>query len=343
MKTALFNYQLPEKLIANTPAEPRDQARLLVYNKKKSLTKHVRFFNLSDYLQAGDVLVLNNSKVMTSRLPGTKTTGGIIELLLLKKITPKTWEAMIRGKHLKSGQILQFKQGLQCTLIDKTSPTTWVIRFNFSGQKLANLIEKYGQVPIPPYIKTSLSQNKLKKHYQTVYAKQLGSAAAPTAGLHFTNQLLLKLKKQGVKIVYLTLHVGLGTFAPVKTTNIKDHQMHSEYVEVPKTTIKTLQKAKQTNNRIIAVGTTSIRAIEALADEILTSDQPIKKNVNIFIYPGYKFKLVDAIITYFHLPQSTLLMLVSAFVTRPKILKLYKQAIKMEYRFYSFGDAMFIF
>lgn len=343
MKTALFDYDLPKNLIANAPSEPRDQARLLIYNKKTEKTEHLKFFNVINYLNSGDVLVLNDSKVMASRLRGTKTSGGAVELLLLKKVSGKTWETMIRGKRLKLGQILQFKQGLQCTLMEKTSPTTWVVRFNFSGQKLANLIEKYGQVPIPPYIKTNLTENKLKKHYQTVYAKQLGSAAAPTAGLHFTNQLISKLKKQGVKIVYLTLHVGLGTFAPVKAANIKDHPMHAEYVSISKATIKTLQQAKQTKNRIIAVGTTSIRALEALADEIMTNDQAIKKNVNIFIYPGYKFKLVDAIITNFHLPQSTLLMLVSAFVTRPKILKLYQQAIKMKYRFYSFGDAMFIF
>ncbi len=343
MKTALFNYHLPSNLIASIPANPRDQARLLIYNKKSITTSHKNFSDLPDYLKAGDVLVLNDSKVMAARLHGQKVTGGKIEALLLKKITANSWEAMLRGKHLKSSQILRFKQGLKGELINKTSDKTWIIKFNFSGNKFSQFLEKNGQVPIPPYIVNQLKQGALKRHYQTIYAKQLGSAAAPTAGLHFTNRLLNKLKQQGVKIVYLTLHVGLGTFAPVKTSNIKEHEMHAEHIIIPKSTIMQIQSAKKQGRRIIAVGTTVTRALEATASEILSTKNKIEKDVNIFIYPGYRFQIINGLITNFHLPQSTLLMLVSAFVTRPKILKLYHQAIKMKYRFYSFGDAMFIF
>ena len=367
MKLSLFNYNLPKELIAQSPASPRDSSRLLVYDRKTKKVVHDRFYNLTKYLRSTDVLVFNNSKVFPARLLGQKETGGKAEALLLKELTAGEWEVLLGTGRPKVGLKLRFERGLTAEVINQFPHKTWRLKFNFAGPAFYAILNKIGQVPLPPYIKaskhpsTSLrsAQDDIKKQYQTIYAKHLGSAAAPTAGLHFTKQLFAKIQKLGCQIEFVTLHVGLGTFDPVKTENIEDYQIHEEQVSVDKRTLARLAAAKQAGKRIIAVGTTSVRTLETLFSSIIT--QPSHKkttsilrsievrnsnnfngHTDIFIYHGYKFKFVDAMITNFHLPKSTLLILVSAFIGRTNALALYKKAIRLKYRFFSFGDAMLL-
>jgi len=353
MKLDLFDYKLPQNLIANEPASPRDSSRLLIFNKKENKIIHDEYINLDKYLTPNDVLVFNNSKVFPARLIGKKETGGRVEILLLKQIstTPNQWEALIGTKKPKDGLKLMFSAGLTATIWNSSPDKTWFVEFNFKANKFNTILDKIGQVPLPPYIEAKSAQSKIKKQYQTVYANKTGSAAAPTAGLHFTNRLLKKIQNKGIQTEYVTLHVGLGTFNPVETNNIEDYKIHSEFVSIDKKTIQRLQKAKEHGKRIIAVGTTSVRVLETVftnSHQIASSSfqsssqNGCECNTNIFIYPGYKFKFIDAMITNFHLPKSSLIMLVSAFIGRKKTLDLYKLAIKLKYRFFSFGDGMFL-
>ena len=347
MKLSLFDYNLPKSRIAQTPASPRDSSRLLIYDRKTKKTVHDKFLNLPNYLEQGDVLVFNNSKVMPARLLGNKDTGGKAEALLLNEIKAGSWEVLLGCRKPKIGLKLLFSGGLEAIVIKSLSAKTWQIEFNIKGSKFSKLLQKIGELPLPPYISPKQSivngqKSNVKKQYQTIYAKQMGSAAAPTAGLHFTNRLFKKLEKRGVQKEFVTLHVGLGTFNSVDTENIKDYKIHSEMVEVDSATINRLQKAKKEGRRIIAVGTTSIRTLEAVMSKIKSQRSNVRQLVDIYIYPGYKFKFVDAMITNFHLPKSSLLMLVSAFIGRKTMLKLYRKAIKMKYRFFSFGDGMFL-
>ena len=363
MKLNLFDYRLPRQLIAQSPAKPRDSSRLLVYNRKTKKVIHDHFYNIGKYLKASDVLVLNNSKVFPARLWGRKSTGGKMDVFLLKKIKGKIWEILIGGKARRVGLEIKFPKGLKCQIIKKLPAGIWQVRFNFSGRRFDNIMSKIGSTPTPPYIK----QKSNLKDYQTVYAQKTGSVAAPTAGFHFTKSLMAKLKKKGVQFEYVTLHIGYGTFQPVKVSEIEKHKMHPEFVEVDEDAIKRLMEAKRRDRRIVAVGTTSVRVLESVY-RLQTTDYGKKGFhgwINTFIYPGYRFKFVDAMITNFHLPKSTLLMLVSAFLqsrgqARPPcfatrsgrgtsatrgvrvIKKIYQQAIKKKYRFYSFGDAMLI-
>lgn len=337
-KSSYF-YNLPEELIAQHPLEPRDSSRLLVYNKKTEKIEHKHFRDIVDYLQKGDVLVVNNSRVLPARLFGYKDTGAKIEVLLQKRLDLTTWEVIARSfKRLKVGTKVFFSEKLNCEIIEKQDYGNCKVRFDFEGV-FENRLSEVGQMPLPPYIHEKL---KDKERYQTVYSKVEGSSAAPTAGLHFTKELLEKIKEKGIQIVEVLLHVGLGTFRPVKEDNILQHKMHSEYIEMSKENADILNKAKSEGRRIIAVGTTSVRVLESSADEngqIL----PKMEETSIFIYPSYKFKVVDALITNFHLPESTLIMLVSAFAGYDQTMRLYDEAVKERYRFFSFGDAMFIY
>ncbi|MFH0956115.1 MAG: tRNA preQ1(34) S-adenosylmethionine ribosyltransferase-isomerase QueA [Candidatus Falkowbacteria bacterium] len=346
-----FDYYLPKNLIAQKPIVPRDRSRLLILEKKIGKIQHKHFYNVVDYLKKGDVLVLNNTKVMPARLIGKRMkTGGKAEVFLLKKIKANVWQCLIGGQKRKENLQVEFGGGLKAEIIKNNLDGTWNVKFNKRGAVFMKLVEKIGRVPLPPYIKSSSAKaSEDKANYQTVYAddKKIGSVAAPTAGFHFTPALLKKLKNKGVQIEYVTLQVGLGTFAPVKVDNITKHKMHSEYVEVNKKTLENIMKAKSEGRKIIAVGTTSVRTLESvfLSKRSPTSNMEVgllKSWTNIFIYPGYKFKIIDAIITNFHLPKSTLLMLISAFAGREKVFKAYRGAIKKKYRFYSYGDAMLI-
>ena len=333
-----YYYDLPENLIAQTPIEPRDSSRLLVYDRKQNKIEHKIFRDIVDYLNTGDVLVINYTRVLPARLFGFKDTGAKIEVLLQKRINLKDWEVIARPfKRLKEGTRITFSQNLSCTILKKEDYGSCVVRFDFDGVFEERLSE-VGQMPLPPYIHEKL---KDKERYQTVYSKVEGSSAAPTAGLHFTPQLLNKLKDKGIEIVEVLLHVGLGTFRPVKEDNILNHEMHSEYIEMSKENADKLNSAKREGRRIIAVGTTSVRVLESCADEngVIV---PQKRETDIFIYPSYKFKVVDALITNFHLPESTLIMLISAFAGYDETMSIYNEAVKQKYRFFSFGDAMFI-
>ncbi|MFW0837445.1 MAG: tRNA preQ1(34) S-adenosylmethionine ribosyltransferase-isomerase QueA [Candidatus Komeilibacteria bacterium] len=341
MKLQEFDYHLPVELIAQTPADKRDHSRLLVYSAGQ--IEHRNFFNLSDYLQAGDVLVLNDSKVFPARLLGRRQgTGGKVEIFLLQNKDHGQWECLVGHARAQVGLVVDFECGLHATLQAKLADS-WLVQFNKEAEELMEIINKIGETPLPPYIKT-MDGPQVRQRYQTVYAQPVGSVAAPTAGFHFTSELLNKLKKQNVQIEYVTLHVGLGTFAPVKTDRIEDHQMHSEYYEVADETWHSIQKAKKENRRIIAVGTTATRVLESVA-----SSNKLSGWTDIFIYPGYKYKIVDSLITNFHLPKSTLLMLVSALLDNRgsvdgivELKRIYQEAINNHYRFYSFGDAMLI-
>lgn len=340
LTTKDFYYNLPESLIAQTPTEPRDMSRLMVIDKSNGEIQHRIFRDIIDYLNDGDVLVINDSKVIPARLFGIKDgTDVVVEVLLLRQRGVDTWEAIVKpGRRLKIGTEIKFDDGLLIAkVIDITEDGNRYLKFNISGNDLYNIFDKIGNVPLPPYINTT-DDNKYKERYQTVYANESGSAAAPTAGLHFTVDLLERIKTKGVKIVPVMLHVGLGTFRPVKADKLSDHVMHSEYFEI------TDESADIINNctgRIIAVGTTSCRVLESAADDN-GKINPLYGDTGIFIYPGYKFKIVDALITNFHLPESTLLMLVSAFASTNLIFKAYEQAINERYKFFSFGDATFI-
>lgn len=344
MKLSDFNYHLPQELIAQNPISPRDHSKLMVLDRTNKTISHRHFYDIVDYLKSGDVLVLNNTKVFPARLFGRREgSGGKVEVFLLQDLGQGSWQALIGNRRKTTGQIIVFAKGWECRIIKRIDESVWQVKFNRQGLALEKLIEKLGKTPIPPYIKYQNSGTALKKHYQTVFAKVRGSVAAPTAGFHFTKNLLNKLKKKGVQIEYITLHVGLGTFAPVKVNNIKKHHMHSELASIDKKTAERLNRAKQEGRGIIAVGTTSARTLEAFSQKSQNSKLAAGQCwTDIFIYPGYKFKFIDALITNFHLPKSTLLMLISAFAGRQYVFRAYQEAIKKKYRFYSFGDAMFI-
>jgi S-adenosylmethionine:tRNA ribosyltransferase-isomerase len=333
-----FFYNLPEELIAQTPAEPRDSSRLLVYHRNTDTVEHKIFHDIIDYLHAGDVLVINNTKVIPARLYATTAHGGVVEVLLLKRYDKDTWEVLVKpGKKCHIGTRLTVGDKLALTVKDITPTGERIVEFAYEGV-FEHILDEVGLMPLPPYIKEKL---KDKNRYQTVYAKTEGSAAAPTAGLHFTPELLQRIKDMGVQIAEVMLHVGLGTFRPVKENIITDHKMHSEYYEVSEQSAQIISSAKREGRRVIAVGTTSVRTLESAAKEDGTLSA-CHGNTEIFIYPPYKFKCVDALITNFHLPESTLIMLVAAMVGREKILDLYNQAVANRYRFFSFGDAMFV-
>ncbi len=341
MKLLEFNYNLPVYLIANKPASPRDSSKLLIANYKTKKFSHYIFKDIFDILEKGDILVFNDTKVFPARLIGNKETSGKVEVFLLRQLNKNSWQAIIGGKRIKENTKVIFSKDFYCEVRKNIENNIWQVQFNLNGNKLNQMIEHFGHVPIPPYIKNPDSEAKLKKEYQTVYAKNKGSVAAPTAGFHFTKELLNKLRRKGIIFKYVTLHVGLGTFEPVKTEKIEEHKIHSEFGILDKSTADFLNKAKKDNKRIIVVGTTALRVLEAFSDsrgQLI----PQKNWIKIFIYPGYKFKFVKNLITNFHLPKSTLLMLVCALAGKNFIFKLYNEAIKNEYRFYSFGYAMFL-
>ena len=338
MKLSDFMYDLPEARIAQTPVEPRDHSRLMVLHRDTGAIEHRHFYDIIDYLNPGDCLVVNETKVIPARLYGERPTGGACEVLLLKQLGPKRWETLVRpGKKLRPGAEVVFGDGrLKCTVLESTDVGGRVVEFACEGSFEAAL-DALGEMPLPPYIHEKLED---RDRYQTVYAKQDGSAAAPTAGLHFTPALLDRIREKGVDIVPVLLHVGLGTFRPVKVENIEEHEMHSEYFEVTGDAARRVNAARERGGRVIAVGTTSVRTLESAArDGKLAAT---RGDTSIFIRPGYRFQLVDALITNFHLPGSTLIMLVSALYDREKILDAYRMAVEMEYRFFSFGDAMLI-
>lgn len=339
MKLSDYDFYLPEELIGQTPAEPRDSSKLMVLNKNTKEIEHKIFRNIIDYLKAGDVLVRNSTKVIPARLIGKKETGGIHEVFLLKRINLDTWEVLInKAKKVKIGQTLTFGDILKGELLEIKDDGNRIIKFLYDGS-FEEILDKLGQMPLPPYITEKLEN---KERYQTVYAIKGQSVAAPTAGLHFTEDLFDKIKEKGIEVVDVFLEVGLGTFRPVQVENVLEHKMHSEFYEVPKEAVNIINKAKKEGRRIIAVGTTAIRTLEsACNDEGLLTEK--KDDTEIFIYPGYKFKVVDALITNFHLPKSTLLMLVSALAGKDFIFKAYDEAVKNKYKFFSFGDATFIY
>ena len=339
MKRSDFYYDLPERLIAQHPLEQRDSSRLMVLNKTIGEIDHKHFHDLIDMLGENDCLILNDTRVLPARIYGTKQqTGAVVEFLLLKQLNANEWECIVKpGKKAREGAVFDFNGLLTGEIIKVLDTGNRIISFTYEGN-FYNLLEQIGSMPIPPYIKEKLKDNE---RYQTVYSKHPGSAAAPTAGLHFTKEMLQTLKEKGVKIGYVTLHVGLGTFRPVKAENIEEHTMHSEHYQIPKETADLINTVKQNGGRIIAVGTTSCRTLETAADDNGRVSE-CEGDSKIFIYPGYKFKCIDALITNFHLPESTLIMLVSALAGREHVLSAYETAVKEEYRFFSFGDAMFI-
>lgn len=340
MKTHDFYFDLPEELIAQTPIEKRDESRLLVLDKNSGAWEHKHFYDVVDYLRPGDCLILNDSRVLPARLLGRRLPGGgACEVLLLIDKGDNTWECIVRpGKHLRTGAKVSFGNGELTAEVKEVLPDgNRLVKFEYQGIFL-EVLDRLGKMPLPPYIKAELQD---RERYQTVYSKVLGSAAAPTAGLHFTKELLQKVQEKGIKIGYVTLHVGLGTFRPVKEDEITDHEMHSEYCTIPQETADLINETKRTGGRVVCVGTTSCRTVESWAGE----DGTMKASAgwtNIFIYPGYKFKVLDCLITNFHLPESTLIMLVSALAGREQVLAAYNEAVKEKYRFFSFGDAMFI-
>ena len=341
MDINLFDYDLPEEQIAQFPTQKRDASKLLVVDRKTGKIDHKHFYDILNYLNPGDCLVLNNSKVIHARLVGTKEkTGATIEIFLIKRLDDDRWEVMIKpAKRLKPGDIVNFSEDFKARLIDVTDDGLRVVKFLYEGifmERLAQL----GKMPLPPYIKRKADDTD-DGRYQTVYSEVEGSVAAPTAGLHFTEELLEKVQSKGVTIAYLTLHVGIGTFRPVKVDKIEDHTMHKEFYEISRKAADTINTAKDNGGRIICVGTTSVRTIESVSDKNGVI-HPGTGETGIYIYPGYKFKVVDSLITNFHLPKSTLLMLISAFYDREKILEVYQIAIDNDYRFFSYGDAMLI-
>ncbi|MBE6815190.1 MAG: tRNA preQ1(34) S-adenosylmethionine ribosyltransferase-isomerase QueA [Ruminococcaceae bacterium] len=342
MNKSDFFYDLPEELIAQTPLEPRDSSKMMVLSKENDNILHKHFYDVCDYLNEGDTLILNNTRVLPARIYGVKEeTGAVVEFLLLNQLENDVWEALAGpGKRAKVGTVFTFGEGiLKCEVIEVLENGNRIIKFSYDkNDNFFNVLDKVGEMPLPHYITEELQD---KERYQTVYSKELGSAAAPTAGLHFTNEILEKLKAKGVNIGYVTLHVGLGTFRPVKAERIEDHKMHTEHYHLPKETAELIINTKKAGGRVIAVGTTSCRTLESVATfcgEIREDD----RNTDIFIYPGYKFKCIDGLITNFHLPESTLIMLVSAFYGYEKTLKAYKTAVDEKYRFFSFGDCMII-
>jgi S-adenosylmethionine:tRNA ribosyltransferase-isomerase len=339
LKTSDFDFQLPEELIAQTPLERRDASRLLTLDRESGAVGHHHFYDLPRFLRPGDCLVLNDSRVLPARLIGHRPTGGACEVLLLVDKGGDLWECLVRpGRKLKPGAQVIFGDGqLTATVEEELNDGKRTVRFHYQGIFL-EILEQLGRMPLPPYIKAELQD---QERYQTVYSKVVGSAAAPTAGLHFTPELLEQVGEMGVKVCYVTLHVGLGTFRPVKAEEITDHEMHSEFCQISGETAAIINETKQSGGRVICVGTTSCRTIESFAAEDGTMSER-SGWTNIFIYPGYKFKVLDALITNFHLPQSTLIMLVSALAGREHVLAAYEEAVRERYRFFSFGDAMFI-
>lgn len=339
MKTSDFYYNLPQELIAQVPLKKRDASRLLVLDKNTGKIEHKHFNEIIDYLDKGDTVVLNNTKVIPARLFGHRENHtGKIEVLLLKQIKKDIWECIVRrANKIKKEIVLVFGDNLKGKVIETKEEGIRVIHFQYEGI-WEQILDEIGVVPLPPYITTKLED---KNRYQTIYCKKNGSSAAPTAGLHFTKQLLNKIKQKGINIVYVTLHVGLGTFRPVKVDNIINHKMHSEYYEIDKKTCDIINETKQRGNKIICVGTTSCRVLESASKDD-GKLYPNNEETTIFIYPGYKFKIVDNLITNFHLPESTLIMLVSALAGKENIMSAYNEAIKGKYRFFSFGDAMYI-
>lgn len=341
LSTKDFDYDLPEELIAQTPAEKRDNSRLMVLDRSKGTIEDRRFHDITEYLRPGDLLVMNNTKVLPARIFGhKKETGGKIELLLLKRLDDTRWETMVKpGKKAKPGTVISFGDNLEGTIERTIDDGLRIIDFDYEGV-FEEILEDIGTMPLPPYIHETL---KDQSRYQTVYAEVDGSAAAPTAGLHFTKPLLKKIEEMGVETAKVTLHVGLGTFRPVKVENVEDHHMHTERYMVPKKTAEAINRTKKAGGRVVAVGTTTVRTLESTAANNNGMVVPESGDTDIFIYPGFHWNVVDALITNFHLPQSTLLMLVSSFYSREKILEAYRHAVDERYRFFSFGDAMFIY
>ena len=340
MKKSDFYFDLPEELIAQTPLERRDASRLLLLDRESGEITHKHFYDLPDYLNPGDCLVLNDSRVLPARLMGNRLTGGAVEVVLLRDLGNGNWECLTRpGRKTRPGTELTFGDGLlTATVVDALEDGNKVLQFHYDGIFL-EILDRLGKMPLPPYIKAELQD---RERYQTVYSREIGSAAAPTAGLHFTEALLERIREKGIKVCFVTLHVGLGTFRPVKEENILDHVMHSEYCVVPEETARVINETKASGGRVIAVGTTSCRTLESFTE----SDGTVLAKggwTDIFIYPGYTFKCIDALVTNFHLPESTLIMLVSALAGREHILHAYETAVQERYRFFSFGDAMFIY
>ena len=340
MKVSDFDYELPEELIAQTPIEKRDESRLMVLDREKQTIEHRKFKNIIEYLKPGDVLVRNNTKVIPARIYGKKETGANVEFLLLHNIEGDIWECIVRpGNKLHIGTKVIFGDGLlKAEILDIMEGGTRKVKFYYNGI-FNEILDKIGFMPLPPYIHEELKE---KDRYQTVYAKYEGSAAAPTAGLHFTEELFEDLRKKGIEVANVTLHVGIGTFRPVKEETVEEHKMHTEHFYIKKEDVEKINNAKKEGRRVIAVGTTSCRVLESIADE-QGFVKETEEDTGIFIYPGYKFKCIDGLITNFHLPQSTLLMLVSALAGKDYIMRAYKEAVKEKYRFFSFGDAMIIF
>jgi S-adenosylmethionine:tRNA ribosyltransferase-isomerase len=338
MKTSDFNYHLPESSIAQTPAEPRDSSRLLVLDRASGNLEHKIFRNILDYLKPNDLLVLNQTRVIPARIFAKKETGGKVELLLLRRGDSLTWESLVGGKGLRVGTKVQIENGPQAEILEILEGSERMIRFS---EPIEPYFSQVGNVPLPPYIHEKISD---PERYQTVFAKEPGSAAAPTAGLHFTSRLLDQLKDKGVKIAYVTLHVGLDTFAPVTEDSPEEHKIHTEWCELSQETADLINQTKQSGGRVVAVGTTSVRTLESAGSKLNLADQiaAFVGPTDIYILPGYQFNIVDVMITNFHLPKSTLIMLVSAFAGRERVLSAYETAIKNGYRFYSFGDAMLI-
>ena len=342
MKKSDFYYDLPKELIAQTPIEPRDHSKMMVLSRKDKSIEHKHFYDFIDFLEPGDCLVLNNTRVLPARIYGVKKdTGAVVEFLLLNNLGNDRWETITGPvKRAKLNTEFTFGNGIMSCKIDQVLENgNRIAKFSYDGANIYEVLDKIGEMPLPHYITEEL---KDKERYQTVYSKELGSAAAPTAGLHFTDEILAKIKEKGVKIGYVTLHVGIGTFRPVKAENIEDHKMHSEHYHIPKETADMINETKKNGKRVIAVGTTCCRTLES----VMQSQGEMKEFddwTNIFIYPGYEFKCIDALLTNFHLPESTLIMLVSAFYDRDEVLKAYETAVKEKYRFFSFGDCMFIY
>ena len=341
MKKSDFYYELPKELIAQTPVEPRDHSRMMVLSRKNNTIEHKHFYDFIDYLNPGDCLILNNTRVLPARMYGVKKeTGAIVEFLLLNNLGNDRWETITGpGKKAKVDAEFSFGDGiLTCKIEEVLDNGNRVAKFSYDASNIYEVLDKVGEMPLPHYITEKLED---KERYQTVYSKELGSAAAPTAGLHFTDEIMAKIQEKGIKIGYVTLHVGIGTFRPVKAENIEDHEMHSEHYHIPKETADLINETKKNGGRVVAVGTTCCRTLES----VMNSQGEMKEFddwTSIFIYPGYQFKCIDALLTNFHLPESTLIMLVSALYNRENILEAYNTAVKEKYRFFSFGDCMFI-
>ncbi len=342
MKKSHFYYDLPKELIAQTPIEPRDHSRMMVLSRENDTIEHKHFYDFIDYLTPGDCLILNNTRVLPARMYGVKKdTGAIVEFLLLNNLGNDRWETITGpGKKAKVDAEFSFGDGiLSCKIEEVLENGNRIAKFSYDTSNIYEVLDKVGEMPLPHYITEKLED---KERYQTVYSKELGSAAAPTAGLHFTDEIMSKIQEKGIKIGYVTLHVGIGTFRPVKAENIEDHEMHSEHYQIPKETADLINETKKNGGRVIAVGTTCCRTLES----VMQSQGEMKEFddwTSIFIYPGYKFECIDALLTNFHLPESTLIMLVSALYDREKILNAYKKAVDEKYRFFSFGDCMFIY